>query len=29
LFRRFIVRLMPSALKLFGYDSHIYEWTVW
>lgn len=29
LFRRFIVRLMPSALKLFGYNSHIYEWTVW
>ena len=20
---------MPSALKLFGYNSHIYEWTVW
>lgn len=29
LFRRFIVRWMPSALKLFWYNSHIYEWTVW
>ena len=29
LFRWFIVRLMPNALKIFGYNSHIYEWTVW
>ena len=29
LFRWFIVRLMPGALKLFGYNSSIYEWTVW
>ena len=25
----FIVRLMPNALKLFGYNPQIYEWTVW
>ena len=24
----FIVRLMPNALKLFGYNPQIYEWTV-
>lgn len=29
LFRRFIIRSMPNALKLFGYNPHIYEWTVW
>lgn len=29
LFRWFIVRLMPSALKIFGYNPKIYEWTVW
>ncbi len=29
LFRRFIVWLMPNALKLFGYNPQIYEWTVW
>ena len=26
---RFAVRLMPNALKLFGYNPQIYEWTVW
>ena len=25
----FVIRLMPSALKLFGYNPQIYEWTVW
>ena len=29
LFRWFIVRLMPNALKIFGYNPQIYEWTVW
>ena len=29
LFRWFIVRLMPNALRLFGYNPNIYEWTVW
>ena len=29
LFRWFIIRLMPNALKLFGYNPQIYEWTVW
>ena len=29
LFRRFIVRLMPNTLKIFGYNPFIYEWTVW
>ena len=27
--RRFLVRLMPNTLKLFWYNPHIYEWTVW
>ena len=29
LFWRFIVRLMPNALKICGYNPNIYEWTVW
>ena len=29
LFRWFIVRSMPNVLKIFGYNPHIYEWTVW
>ena len=29
LIRRFIVRLMPPVLKIFGYNPNIYEWTIW
>ena len=29
LFRRFILRLMPNTLKIFGYNPDIFEWTVW
>ena len=29
LFRWFVVRLMPNALRLCWYNPNIYEWTVW